>query len=98
MSQRCINLSVYYPGLLSFHYNPVCPENKFDVAVDYYTQAIEHNPYSAVLHSNRSLAYVRMKSYSNALSDADKALELDSKYIKVSSQCCCGYGKRGEGN
>lgn len=60
--------------------------------MDYYTQAIELNPYVAVFYGNRSFAYVKTESYGYALSDASKALELDNKYIKVSSSALCRLG------
>lgn len=60
-------------------------DKNFDVAVDYYTKAIELNPYIAVFYGNRSFAYLKTESYGYALTDASKALDLDSKYIKVSS-------------
>ena len=39
----------------------------------------------AILYSNRSFAYLRREWYGYALIDAKKALEYDSKYIKVQS-------------
>ena len=51
--------------------------------MEYYTKAIELNPHVAVFYGNRSFAYVKTESYGYALADANKALELDSKYIKV---------------
>jgi serine/threonine-protein phosphatase 5 len=72
---------VIYLSLLCFW----CPESHFDVAVDYYTQAIALNPHVAVYYGNRSFAYVKTESYGYALADANKALELDNRYIKVSS-------------
>lgn len=55
----------------------------FQEAIDHYTKAIELNPTIAVYYGNRSFANMKMESYGYALADANKALELDKTYIKV---------------
>lgn len=67
---------------------PLPPEKNYGVAIEYYTEAIKHNPFVAALYSNRSFAYLKTEYYGYALTDADKALEVDSKYIKVRTVGC----------
>ena len=70
----------------------LCPSNRlefiivgdYEKATELYTKAIELHP-DAILYSNRSFAYLRREWYGYALIDAKKALEYDSKYIKVCS-------------
>lgn len=58
----------------------------FQEAIDHYTKAIELNPTVAVYYGNRSFAHMKMESYGFALADANKALELDKTYIKVTNK------------
>lgn len=62
---------------------PLCSERNFEVAIEYYTKAIELNPSVAAYYGNRSFAYLKTESYGYALTDASKALDLDGKYVKV---------------
>jgi tetratricopeptide (TPR) repeat protein len=62
------------PGRLS--------EGDYENATELYSKAIEFHP-DAILYSNRSFAYLRREWYGYALIDAKKALEYDSRYIKV---------------
>jgi len=55
----------------------------YEKATELYSKAIEIHP-DAILYSNRSFAYLRREWYGYALIDAKKALEYDSRYIKVS--------------
>ena len=57
-------------------------DGDYEKATDLYTKGIEIHP-DAILYSNRSFAYLRREWYGYALIDAKKALEYDSKYIKV---------------
>ena len=60
-------------------------EKHFEEAIRYYTKAIELNPTVAVYYGNRSFTHMKMESYGFALSDANKALELDKTYVKVNT-------------
>ncbi len=57
-------------------------DGDYEKATELYTKAIEIHP-DAILYSNRSFAYLRREWYGYALIDAKKALEYDSRYIKV---------------
>ena len=56
----------------------------FGTALELYTEAVKINPYCAVYYGNRSFCNIKLENYGYALADANKALELDRKYIKVS--------------
>lgn len=64
-------------------------QNKdYDIAVDYFTKAIQLDPTNHVLYSNRSAAYSQMSKFEEALQDADKCIELNKAFVK-------GYTRRG---
>jgi len=60
-------------------------EGHYDEAVSLYTKAIELNPKVPAYYGNRSFCYIKTEYYGSALEDANKAIELDKKYIKVRS-------------
>ncbi|CAF4886504.1 unnamed protein product, partial [Rotaria magnacalcarata] len=62
--------------------NEAFKNGDYETATELYSKAIEIHP-DAILYSNRSFAYLRREWYGYALIDAKKALEYDSKYIKV---------------
>ena len=62
---------------------PPSSAGKFEGAIELYSQAIELSSSVAVYYGNRSFAHLKTESYGYALSDASKALELDTAYIKV---------------
>jgi serine/threonine-protein phosphatase 5 len=61
--------------------NQAFKDQHFVLAIENYTKAIEYNPTEAALYGNRSFA----------LADANKAIELDVRYIK-------GYYRRASSN
>ncbi len=68
--------------LLKGKANEMFKAEKFNGAIELYSQAIELNPVSAVLHANRSIANLRVENFGYALSDANRAIELDKTYLK----------------
>lgn len=71
--------------------NDLFKAGKFEGAIELYSQAIELSSSVAVYYGNRSFAHLKTESYGYALSDASKALELDTAYIK-------GYYRRASAN
>ncbi|KAI5347122.1 Hypothetical predicted protein [Prunus dulcis] len=58
-------------------------DDHFDLAVELYTQAIAHNPQNAELYSDRAQANIKSNNLTEAVSDANKAIELDSSLSKA---------------
>lgn len=58
------------------------------LAISYFTQAIEIDPDNHVIYSNRSAAYMKVDSISKALHDAEKCVELAPNWVK-------GYNRLG---
>jgi len=54
------------------------------LAIEYYTKAIELNPEYAEAYYKRGTAYYNLKEYDKAIADYNKAMELDPKYAEIS--------------
>ena len=63
--------------------NNFLKEKKYVLAIQQYSDAIALNPASHVYHGNRALAHIRLEEYGSAIADADKALEINPKYVKA---------------
>lgn len=61
---------------------------KYSEAIVHYNQALELNPTSAIIFSNRSAANLKLENYGFAEADATKSIQADPSYIK-------GYYRRG---
>lgn len=61
-----------------------CQRGDFQTAVELYTEALQAEPQSCILHSNRSAALLKLGWHQEALDDADQARELNPKWPKVS--------------
>ena len=61
----------------------------FALSIQCYTKSIELDPNEPASYSNRSMAYLKVKDYGNAINDANKALALKPDYIKA-------YHRRGK--
>ena len=57
----------------------------YDVAISYYTKAIELNPDYAAAYYNRGTAYARQENYDQADSDYTQAIELNPKYAEAAN-------------
>ncbi|KAI8808905.1 serine/threonine-protein phosphatase 5-like protein [Cladochytrium replicatum] len=71
--------------------NALFTNRQYEEATEKYTLAISFNPYVAAYHANRAFAYLKEEFYGAAIRDADKAIELDPKYVK-------GYYRRATAN
>ena len=71
--------------------NQFFKDKKYLSAIEWYTRAIEKNPTIPAYWGNRSFAYLRTECFGYAITDADKALELDRGYLKA-------YYRRAEAN
>ena len=52
-------------------------------AAQAYTTALEENPNDKVVYANRSTAWAKLKYNTNALKDAESAIDLDPSYAKA---------------
>lgn len=68
--------------------NAALAAEKFDEAIQYYTEAIELDPSNYVLYSNRSAAYAKAGNYQQALKDADETIAKNPTWPK-------GYSRKG---
>ena len=59
----------------------------FKTAVELFTSGIALDPTNHVLYSNRSAAYASLKQYEQALVDADKTIQAQPSWGKVSTVC-----------
>ena len=55
----------------------------FSQAIERLSDALNLNPRNVTLYSNRAAAYMRVCKYSEALDDANRALELKPEWAKV---------------
>jgi len=63
--------------------NEVFKQKHYERAIELYTAAIAIAPEEPVLFSNRSIAHLKNESFGTALQDANKAIDLDPKYLKA---------------
>jgi Flp pilus assembly protein TadD len=63
--------------------NAACQSGDYATAVSLYTDALQLDPTNHILYSNRSAALVKMGQFAQALQDAIRARELNSKWPKV---------------
>ncbi|RDB29131.1 Small glutamine-rich tetratricopeptide repeat-containing protein beta [Hypsizygus marmoreus] len=70
--------------------NALHVKGKYKQAYQKYSEAIKEDPTNAILWANRAASALAMKQYLDAVSDAEKAAELDPKYAKA-------WGRQGTG-
>ncbi|KAA8539972.1 hypothetical protein F0562_026664 [Nyssa sinensis] len=58
-------------------------DDHFELAVDLYSQAITMNPKNAELFADRAQANIKLNSFTEAVSDANRAIELDPSLAKA---------------
>lgn len=63
--------------------NEFFKQEKFSAAEELYSKAIELEPSNAIYYANRSFSHLKQENFGYALTDASKAIELDSTYIKA---------------
>lgn len=69
--------------------NKCIKDGKFTEAVIHYSEAVKHEPSSAILHSNRSLAFLKLDQLYLAMEDAKQAIKLEPSWPK-------GFFRKGE--
>ena len=62
--------------------------NRYQEALDAYSQSLRHKTSNHVVWANRSAVYLRLKKPQDALEDARRARTLDESYTKVCFDVC----------
>ncbi|KAI4177111.1 MAG: hypothetical protein LQ343_000593 [Gyalolechia ehrenbergii] len=79
--------------------NKAYKTGKYRQAVEVYGQALEvdsaNKGINSKLHQNRALASIKLKDYKSAISDCDRALALDSSYLKARKTRARALGESG---
>lgn len=63
--------------------NALMSSKKYPEAINAYTEAIDLDSTNAVYYSNRAAAYSSKGEHDQAISDAEKAIEIDSNFVKA---------------
>jgi len=63
--------------------NDFFKKGDYPEAVKSYTEAIKRNPEDKVAYTNRATAYTKLGAIPQAIKDCEKALEIDSKFVKA---------------
>ncbi|KAL7747061.1 TOM (translocase of outer membrane) complex component [Sorochytrium milnesiophthora] len=71
--------------------NDLFKSAKYADAIDYYTQAIELQPKSAVFWCNRAACYANLSDYENVIADCNQALQYDPTYVKALHRRALAY-------
>ncbi|KAL6581483.1 Cochaperone protein [Orobanche minor] len=58
-------------------------DDHFELAVDLYSQAIALSPNNAELFADRAQANIKLQNFTDAVADANKAIQLDAKIAKA---------------
>ncbi|KAL6615609.1 hypothetical protein ACP70R_037879 [Stipagrostis hirtigluma subsp. patula] len=66
-------------------------DDDFELAAELYTQAIDAGPATADLYADRAQAHIKLGNYTEAVADANKAIELDptmhKAYLRKGAAC-----------
>ena len=61
----------------------VALKNKdYTLALEYYTKAVEAEPKNHVHYSNRSLCYLNLEKFEDALKDAEQCIQINNTWAK----------------
>nr|XP_019585864.1 PREDICTED: E3 ubiquitin-protein ligase TTC3 isoform X1 [Rhinolophus sinicus]XP_019585865.1 PREDICTED: E3 ubiquitin-protein ligase TTC3 isoform X1 [Rhinolophus sinicus]XP_019585866.1 PREDICTED: E3 ubiquitin-protein ligase TTC3 isoform X1 [Rhinolophus sinicus] len=71
-------------------------KERFDVAIIYYTRAIEYSPENHLLYGNRALCFLRTGQFRNALGDGKRAIILKNNWTKGHYRYCAALSMLGE--
>jgi serine/threonine-protein phosphatase 5 len=63
--------------------NKFFKEEKYDIAIDLYSESIKLDSTQPTYYGNRSIAYLRKELFGSALEDANQAIKLDPAYVKA---------------
>ena len=66
-------------------------DEQYEMAVEYYTKAIECNKNNAIYYANRCLAHLKWSNYGIGIADATKAITIEPEYVKAYWRRGCCY-------
>ena len=73
-------------------------KKEFQLAVEFYTKALQINNENAILYTNRSAAYLELGQYSLAFEDSERAIQLNPKFTKSYFRKSSAVNKLGGGS
>uniref|UniRef100_A0A8P0PPK5 RING-type E3 ubiquitin transferase n=1 Tax=Canis lupus familiaris TaxID=9615 RepID=A0A8P0PPK5_CANLF len=82
--------------LMKMKGNEEFSKERFDIAIIYYTRAIEYRPENHLLYGNRALCFLRTGQFRNALGDGKRATILKSNWTKGHYRYCAALSMLGE--
>nr|XP_045005791.1 E3 ubiquitin-protein ligase TTC3 isoform X3 [Jaculus jaculus] len=82
--------------LMKMKGNEEFSKQRFDIAIIYYTRAIEYRPENHLLYGNRALCFLRTGQLRNALGDGKRATVLKNTWSKGHYRYCDALSMLGE--
>ena len=76
--------------------NEAFKAKKYKIAVDKYSRCIELDPENEIFYGNRAFAQIKIENYGSAIEDANKATELNPRYIKAYYRRADAYSALGK--
>nr|XP_037845435.1 E3 ubiquitin-protein ligase TTC3-like [Chlorocebus sabaeus] len=96
-TQSCMDC-VEQGELMKMKGNEEFSKERFDIAIIYYTRAIEYRPENHLLYGNRALCFLRTGQFRNALGDGKRATILKNTWPKGHYRYCDALSMLGEYN
>ncbi|XP_027626756.1 E3 ubiquitin-protein ligase TTC3 isoform X2 [Tupaia chinensis] len=82
--------------LMKIKGNEEFAKERYDIAIIYYTRAIEYRPENHLLYGNRALCFLRTGQFRNALGDGKRATILKNTWPKGHYRYCDALSMLGE--
>ncbi|XP_025149628.3 E3 ubiquitin-protein ligase TTC3 isoform X7 [Bubalus bubalis] len=82
--------------LMKMKGNEEFSKERYDIAIIYYTRAIECRPENHLLYGNRALCFLRTGQFRNALGDGKRATILKNNWTKGHYRYCAALSMLGE--
>ncbi|XP_063495327.1 E3 ubiquitin-protein ligase TTC3 isoform X6 [Symphalangus syndactylus] len=94
-TQSCMDC-IEQGELMKMKGNEEFSKERFDIAIIYYTRAIEYRPENYLLYGNRALCFLRTGQFRNALGDGKRATILKNTWPKGHYRYCDALSMLGE--
>nr|KAF6384050.1 tetratricopeptide repeat domain 3 [Pipistrellus kuhlii] len=93
--QTCLEC-IQQGELMKMKGNEEFSKERFDLAILYYSRAIEYSPENHHLYGNRALCFIRTGQFRNALGDGKRAIILKNNWSKGHYRYCAALSLLGE--